>query len=150
MTRLSPGWSSTTCPIRSRGHRDGARRPATGVVGGYVWDYSGEMQMMRFFWEAVAATDADAATHDPRAHYDICRPEPLADLFRAAGLGDVVVEAIDLPMRFRDLDDFWMPHTMSGPAAAQRYVATLDDDRKRRSRRNSGTRSPSPGTARSI
>jgi len=101
-----------------------------GVVGAYVWDYSGEMQLVRYFWEAVAATDADAASHDPRAHYYICHPEPLADLFRAVGLRNVEVAAIDLPMRFRDFDDFWLPHTMAGPGGAQRYVATLDDDRK--------------------
>jgi SAM-dependent methyltransferase len=98
-----------------------------GAVGGYVWDYSGEMQLMRYFWEAVAATDADAASHDPRAHYHICQTDPLAALFRAAGLENVEVDAIDLPMRFRDLDDFWLPHTMTGPAAAQRYASALDD-----------------------
>ncbi len=85
---------------------------------------------MRYFWEAVAATDADAASHDPRAQYHICQPDPLAALFRAAGLGDVAVGAIDLPMGFRDLDDYWLPHTLPGPAAPQRYVSTLDDDRK--------------------
>jgi SAM-dependent methyltransferase len=103
-----------------------------GLVGGYVWDYAGEMQMIRFFWEAAAATNPDATTHDPRSgsSYRICRPEPLGELFRAAGLGEVVVEAIDLAMRFRDFDDYWQPNAMTGPAAPQRYVATLDDGRK--------------------
>jgi SAM-dependent methyltransferase len=103
-----------------------------GAVGAYVWDYSGEMQLIRCFWEAVAEKDANAAAHDPRAgaSYRICRPEPLAALFRTAGLSDVVVEAIDLPMRFRDLDDYWRPHTLPGPAAPQRYVGTLADGRK--------------------
>jgi SAM-dependent methyltransferase len=101
-----------------------------GAVGAYVWDYSGEMQLIRYFWEAVAATDVDAATHDPRSHYHICQPDPLGALFRATGLGDVVVGAIDLPMKFRDFDDYWLPHTMPGPTAVQRYAATLDDERK--------------------
>lgn len=101
-----------------------------GAVGAYVWDYRGDMQLVRYFWEAVAATDADAATHDPRAHYHICRPDPLAALFRSAGLGDVEVGAIDVPLGFRDLDDYWLPHTMPGPAAPQRYVSALDDERK--------------------
>jgi hypothetical protein len=60
----------------------------------------------------------------------MCKPEPLADLFRTAGLRDVEVAAIDLPMPFRDFDDFWRPHAMTGPANVQRYVATLDDRRK--------------------
>lgn len=104
-----------------------AARPG-GAVGAYVWDYSGEMQLIRSFWEAVAATDADAATHDPRssASYRICQPDPLTALFRAAGLSDVVVAAIDLPMRFQDFDDYWLPHTLPGPAPVQRYVSTLN------------------------
>ena len=88
------------------------------------------MQRARYFWAAVAATDADAAALDPRPHFHTCEPEPMADLFRAAGLGDIAVSAIDLPMAFRDLDDFWLPHTIAGAAAAQRYASALDDDRK--------------------
>ena len=101
-----------------------------GAVGACVWDYLGEMRLVRTFWEAVEAVDADAATQDLRAHYRICQPELLAALFRAAGLGDVAVDALDLPMRFRDFDDFWRPHTMPGPAPAQRFVAALDDGGK--------------------
>jgi SAM-dependent methyltransferase len=101
-----------------------------GAVGAYVWDYRGEMQRMRYFWAAVAATDAEAATLDPRPHFHSCEPEPLTDLFCAAGLGDVAVGAIDLPMVFRDLDEFWLPHTMDGASAGQRYVSGLDDHRK--------------------
>jgi SAM-dependent methyltransferase len=106
-----------------------AARPG-GAVGAYVWDYRGEMQLFRYFWEAVAAADPNAAAHDPRANYHICEREPLAALFRAAGLGDVEVDIIDLPMRFRDLDDFWRPHLLPGSAPAQRYVAALDDARR--------------------
>jgi ubiquinone/menaquinone biosynthesis C-methylase UbiE len=101
-----------------------------GTVAAYIWDYSGEMQMVRFFWEAVAATDPNAADYDPRSHYHISHPEPLAELFRETGLRDVVVEAIDVPLGFRNFDDYWLPHTLSGPATTQRYVASLDDDRK--------------------
>jgi SAM-dependent methyltransferase len=106
-----------------------ATRPG-GAVGAYVWDYRGQMQGAQYFWDAVAVTDAAAVTFDPRPHFHTCEPEPMTDLFRAAGLDDVAVEAIDLPMAFRDLDDFWLPHTMVGAAVAQRYVSGLDDDRQ--------------------
>jgi ubiquinone/menaquinone biosynthesis C-methylase UbiE len=33
-----------------------------GVVGAYVWDYAGEMQMMRHFWNAAVALDPNAAS----------------------------------------------------------------------------------------
>jgi hypothetical protein len=103
---------------------------SSGAVGAYVWDYPGEMPLVKFFWEAAIALDADAAALDPRPHFHACQPGPLADLFRAASLSDIVVDAIDLPMWFRDLDDFWRAYTMLGPAVAQRYAAALDDDRK--------------------
>jgi hypothetical protein len=106
-----------------------AARPG-GAVGAYVWDYHGQMQGAQYFWDAVAATDPAAASLDPRPHFHTCEPEPMADLFCAAGLDAVAVGAIDLPMRFRDLDDFWLPHTMAGAAVAQRYVSGLDDDRQ--------------------
>jgi SAM-dependent methyltransferase len=106
-----------------------AARPG-GAVGAYVWDYRGEMQRMRYFWAAVAATDADAVSLDPRPHMHTCEPEPMVDLFRAAGLEDVTVGAIDLPMAFQDLDDFWLPHAMAGASAAQRYASSLDADRQ--------------------
>jgi SAM-dependent methyltransferase len=101
-----------------------------GAVGAYVWDFRGAMQGARYFWAAVAATDPGAAGLDPRPGFHSCEPEPLAALFRGAGLGEVAVEAIDLPMAFRDLDDFWRPHTMAGAAVAQRYVTGLDADRQ--------------------
>ncbi len=106
-----------------------AARPG-GAVGAYVWDYHGQMQGAQYFWNAVAATDAAAANLDPRPHFHTCEPEPMADLFLEAGLGDIAVDAIDLPMAFRDLDDFWLPHTMAGAAVAQRYVSGLDDERQ--------------------
>jgi SAM-dependent methyltransferase len=106
-----------------------ATRPG-GAVGAYVWDYHGTMQRQQYFWDAAMALDAQAAALDPRPHMHTCEPEPLADLFRGAGLSSVSVDAIDLPMAFRDFDDFWLPHTMAGAAFAQRYVSGLADDRK--------------------
>ena len=41
---------------------------SSGAVGAYVWDYLGEMRLVRTFWEGVAAVDADAATQDLRVH----------------------------------------------------------------------------------
>jgi SAM-dependent methyltransferase len=106
-----------------------AARPG-GAVGAYVWDYRGAMQGARHFWAAVAATDPEALALDPRPHFHSCEPEPLAELFHGAGLGDVAVGTLDLLMRFQDLDDFWLPFTMAGAAVAQRYVSALDDDRR--------------------
>lgn len=101
-----------------------------GLTAAYVWDYSGEMQFIRTFWEAAAAVDPDASAHDPRVAYHICKPEPLAALFESTGLSDITVDAIDLPMHFRNFDDYWVPHTLRGPSPPQRYLATVDDEMK--------------------
>jgi SAM-dependent methyltransferase len=102
-----------------------------GVVGAYVWDYNGEMRLSRSFWEAVAATDPDAASRDPRSGYWISRPDALAAEFRAAGgLDEVEVDSVDITMRFRDFDDYWLPHVMEGPSPPQRYVRSLGEDKR--------------------
>ena len=35
-----------------------------GTVGAAVWDYAGEMTLLRTFWDAAAAVDPDAAELD--------------------------------------------------------------------------------------
>jgi hypothetical protein len=57
----------------------------------------------------------------------MCRPEPLAALIREAGLDEVVSEAIHVQMEFADFDDYWLPHLLPGPAAAQRFAGSLGD-----------------------
>jgi hypothetical protein len=80
-------------------------RPS-GVVAAYVWDYAGEMQMMRRFWDAAVALDANAIPLDEGRRFPVCHPEPLESLFRDAGLDDVSVRSIDAPTIFRDFDDY--------------------------------------------
>jgi len=46
-------------------------------------------------------------TKGPR--FPLCQPQPLAKLFRAAGLEQVETLAIDIPTVFRDFDDYWQP-----------------------------------------
>ncbi len=97
---------------------------AGGAVAVYVWDYAGEMQMMRHFWDAAAALDPGARRHVEGSRFPICRPEPLTALFSAAGLAEVDVRAIDVPTRFRDFDDYWDPF-LGGQGPAPGYVMSL-------------------------
>jgi len=105
-----------------------ATRPQ-GIIGAYVWDYAGEMQMMRRFWDAAVATDPNAASLDEGRRFPVCRPEPLADLFRRAGLHDVITRPIDVPTNFRDFDDYWTPF-LGGQAPAPGYCMSLSEDRR--------------------
>ncbi|HEX9596537.1 MAG TPA: class I SAM-dependent methyltransferase [Anaerolineales bacterium] len=100
-----------------------------GVMAAYVWDYAGEMQLMRTFWDTAAALDADAAQHNEGSRFALCRPEPLQLLFEGAGLGDVNVHAIDIPTVFRNFEDYWTPF-LGGVGPAPSYVLSLNEQRR--------------------
>jgi SAM-dependent methyltransferase len=102
---------------------------AGGRVAAYVWDYAGRMELLRRFWEAAAAIDPSAAELDEGRRFPICRPEPLARLFRDAGLAEVEVRPIEVPTRFRDFDDYWAPF-LGGQGPAPGYAMALDEPRR--------------------
>jgi SAM-dependent methyltransferase len=100
-----------------------------GTVAAYVWDYAGEMQMMRRFWDAAVALDSGANALDEGRRFPVCNPEPLAGLFRDAGLDDVEVRPIDTPTVFEDFEDYWTPF-LGGQAPAPGYCMSLSEDRR--------------------
>ena len=100
-----------------------------GTVAAYVWDYAGEMQLMRHFWDAAVALDPDARDLDEGQRFPLCRPEPLERLFRDAGAEDVAVRAIDVPTVFRDFDDYWSPF-LGGQGPAPSYAMSLSEERR--------------------
>ncbi len=100
-----------------------------GTVGVYLWDYAGEMQLIRIFWDAAVELDPSARELDEGVRFPLCQPEPLRELFEAAGLAQVQVRAIDVPTRFRDFDDFWQPF-LGGQGPAPGYAMSLDEDRR--------------------
>jgi len=94
-----------------------------GTVALYVWDYAADMQMLRYFWDAAATLDPDAATLDEGDRFPICQPEPLAELFVEAGFDGVEVKALETTAVFTNFDDYWQPFLgQNGPAPG--YVAT--------------------------
>ena len=101
-----------------------------GRVAAYVWDYAGQMQLVRTFWQAAIVLDPAAATHDQGVQCLRCHPESLISLLTAAGLQDVTVQAIDVPTVFRDFDDYWQPHLLGGSGIAQRYASSLADEQR--------------------
>ena len=97
---------------------------AGGVVAAYVWDYGGDMQMMRHFWDAAGELDPRARELDEGQRFSVARPDGLASLVRAVGLADVETRPIDVPTSFRDFDDYWRPF-LGGQGPAPAYLSSL-------------------------
>jgi SAM-dependent methyltransferase len=100
-----------------------------GTVAVYVWDYAGEMQFMRFFWDAAAAVDPQARELDEGQRFPICHPDALERLFSVAGLRDVTTRGITIATTFRDFDDYWAPF-LGGQGAAPSYLMRLDEQQR--------------------
>ena len=100
-----------------------------GTVAAYVWDYAGEMQLMRYFWDAAAELDAAARDFDEGNRFSICHPDALRSLFTSAGLAQVATRAIDVTTRFVDFDDYWSPF-LAGRAPAPQYAMSLSQGRR--------------------
>ena len=108
-----------------KGVREMARvtRPH-GHVSAAVWDYKGEMTLLRAFWDAAAATDPAAATRDEGSTMPYCTPDTLEQLWTECGLEHVVVSSALVSAAYENFDDLWLPlETGVGPAGA--YAASL-------------------------
>jgi SAM-dependent methyltransferase len=99
------------------------------IVALYVWDYADGMDLTRKFWRAARALDPGAAPLDEAERFRICAPEPLAAAFSSAGLDAVATHAIEVPMHFRDFDDYWSPF-LGGQGPAPAYAMSLDEERR--------------------
>jgi SAM-dependent methyltransferase len=100
-----------------------------GAVSACVWDYGGEMEFLRRFWDAVAVVDPEARQFDEGERFPICRPAALAGLFRSGGLNEVRCEPIEIPTGFASFEDYWRP-LLGGTGPAPSYIASLDADRR--------------------
>jgi ubiquinone/menaquinone biosynthesis C-methylase UbiE len=100
-----------------------------GTIAAYVWDYSGKMELMRYFWDAAVRLFEDAREIDEAARFEICNPERLADEFNSAGLKNTEVTFIDVPTVFKDFDDYWTPF-LSGIGPAPGYCMSLTEEKR--------------------
>jgi SAM-dependent methyltransferase len=101
------------------------RRIARRTVTSCVWDYAGEMTMLRAFWDAALELDPGAPDEGRTMRY--CTPAELTALWEGAGLKEVETEALVIEGRYADFDDYWSPFP-SGIAPSGAYCASLDDD----------------------
>jgi SAM-dependent methyltransferase len=95
-----------------------------GAVAAYVWDYSGKMEFLRYFWDAAVALDASAAALHEGQRFPICQPEPLRHLWQGVGFNDISVDALDIHTQFNDFEDYWRSFAL-GNFPAPHYARSL-------------------------
>jgi SAM-dependent methyltransferase len=100
-----------------------------GVVASAVWDYAGEMTLLRRFWDAAAALDPSAQELDEGRSMPFCTPAELGELWSTSGLRDVEVDGVDVSASYDGFEDLWLPlESGVGPSGA--YAASLDAERR--------------------
>ena len=92
-------------------------------VSACVWDYGGEMEMLRRFWDAAAALAPPAASRH-EARMPLCRPGELGALWRAVGFEGVRESSITVALRFASFEDYWEPF-LGGVGPSGAYAASL-------------------------
>jgi SAM-dependent methyltransferase len=112
-----------------------------GIIAAYVWDYGGQMELMRYFWSAAAELDPAAASLDEGWRFPLCQPEALRELTVSAGLAQVDITAIDIPTPFADFDAYWRPF-LGGQGPAPGYAMSLDEAARGRLRERLRERIP--------
>jgi len=100
-----------------------------GVIAACVWDYSGEMQMLRAFWDAAhEVSPAVAARHD-EATMRLGQEGELAELWQDAGLLRIRSTPLRARARYENFEDLWAPFVAGvGPAGA--FTVSLSEDER--------------------
>jgi SAM-dependent methyltransferase len=101
-----------------------------GVVASCVWDYAGEMTLLRAFWDAAREVEPErAAAADEGVVMRWCGEGELAELWRAAGLRDVRFAPLVVNASYADFQDLWSP-LPTGVAPSGAFCKSLDEERR--------------------
>jgi SAM-dependent methyltransferase len=110
-----------------------------GAVAAAVWDYAGEMTLLRRFWDAAVSLDPDAADRDEGRSMPYCTPQELEGLWRNAGLREPAVSALVVDAQYGGFDDLWQslehgagPSTAYATSVPHEHRARLRDELRRR------------------
>ena len=94
-----------------------------------MWDYAGEMTLLRGFWDAVVALDPGAKELDEGVSMPFCTPDELGELLSGAGLAAVEVTPAVVSAGYDGFEDLWQPLEL-GVAPSGAYVAGLPSENR--------------------
>jgi hypothetical protein len=110
-----------------------------GVVASCVWDYAGEMTLLRKFWDAVHEVDPSGGRRvDEGIVMPWCASGELEALWQATGLLNVRSAPLVVSASYTGFDDLWAPF----PRASHRPAPIAN-----RSTRPAATRCATPTDA---
>lgn len=96
------------------------------TVAVYVWDYADGMQLMRYFFDAVAGVRPQDREHDEGIRFSYCTTEGLEAMFTEAGFATVGTRDIVVPTEFSSFGDYWQPF-LGGQGVAPAYLRSLPE-----------------------
>jgi SAM-dependent methyltransferase len=104
-----------------------------GMIAAYVWDYAGEYEFARRFWDTALSIDPRAAAYDPGRKAAICSEKNLASAFLGAGCTRVETAVLDETGEFPSREDYW--HAFDGrQGSTAEYLSMLTDEMRTRLR----------------
>ncbi len=97
-----------------------------GVIAACVWDYPGEMTILRIFWDAATELDPRATTalHEAR-RMRFCRRGALGQLWHSTAIERVEERELLASAHYADFDTLWAPFE-AGVAPGSTYYKALD------------------------
>jgi SAM-dependent methyltransferase len=98
-----------------------------GVIASCVWDYSGEMTLLRAFWDAAREVDPErGAAADEGVVMRWCGEGELAELWSTVGLREVRAVPLVVSAGYADFEDLWSPFP-TGVAPSGAFCKSLDE-----------------------
>jgi SAM-dependent methyltransferase len=100
-----------------------------GMIAAYVWDYAGEYEFARRFWDAALSIDPRAAAYDPGRKATICREQNLWDALVAVGCTGIETRVFDDSGEFSSREAYW--HAFDGrQGSTYDYLSLLTDEQR--------------------
>jgi SAM-dependent methyltransferase len=94
---------------------------AGGYVAGYVWDFAGDLSVIRHIWGTVREINPNLP---PVPGIESSRIEALGRLFEGAQLGDVATRPIEVEVTYPSFDIYWQRFT-DNPTPMSAYIKEL-------------------------
>ena len=97
-----------------------------GMIAAYVWDYAGEYEFARRFWDAALRVDPRAAAYDPGRKARICHEPALKQALEAVGCTGIESCVFDDWGEFPSREAYW--HTFDGrQGSTYEYLSLLTE-----------------------